>query len=101
MGLRVALCDGSHCRFEHRAHFSAAISPRAGHSYFQVPWAAPITPPLDYRLNSRLLIANICEQTNVVHPGREIAYTNTMCGAHYFVMTENGPKLVYRVLERP
>jgi hypothetical protein len=34
-------------------------------AYFQVPWAFPERPPLDYRLTSRLLIANICEQDKV------------------------------------
>lgn len=64
----------------------------SGRSYFQVPWAFPMEPPLEYRLNSRLLVARICEVTAADGAG-------TNCGVHYFVMTENGPKLVHRILE--
>jgi hypothetical protein len=65
---------------------------RPEHNYFQVPWAFPMEPPLEYRLNSRLLIARICEVTAADGAGKN-------CGAHYFVMSENGPKLVHKILE--
>jgi len=64
----------------------------SGHSYFQVPWAFPMEPPLEYRLNSRLLVARICEVTAADGAG-------TNCGVHYFVMSDNGPKLIHRALE--
>lgn len=60
-----------------------------GGSYFHVPWAFPMDPPLSYRLDSRLLIANICE-----------AGESQKCGAHYFVMAEGGPRLIRTVLEK-
>jgi hypothetical protein len=59
-----------------------------GRSYFQVPWAFPMEPPLAYRLNSRLLIAKICETGEAER-----------CGAHYFVMGDDGLKLIHTVLE--
>jgi len=58
-----------------------------GHSYFQVPWAFPMEP-LAYRLDSRLLIANICEEGEA----RE-------CGTHYFVVGDEGLKLILRVFQ--
>jgi hypothetical protein len=70
-----------------------------GHSYFQVPWAFPATPALNYRLNSRLLIANICESDTVSHLGGQLSYQAHECGPHYFVMGEHGMKLIHRVLE--
>jgi hypothetical protein len=60
-----------------------------GHSYFQLPNAFPMDPPLEYRLDSRLIIANICES----HEAQK-------CGAHYFVMRDDGLKLIHRVLEK-
>jgi hypothetical protein len=57
-----------------------------GHSYFQVLWAFPRSPALSYRLDSRLLIANICE-------------TEKVCGVYYFVVGERGLKLIRRELE--
>ena len=63
-----------------------------GHSYFQVPWAFPMDPPLEYRLNSSLLIARICEDTKADGAGKN-------CGAHYFVVNENGLTLVHKVVE--
>ena len=65
------------------------LHPLSRRSYFQVPWAFPMTPPLAYRLNSRLLVANICEYRSAHN-----------CGAHYFVMGDDGLKLVFRVLEK-
>jgi hypothetical protein len=70
-----------------------------GHSYFQVPWAFPMTPPLAYRTNSRLLIANICEEDAAITVGGRRSLQARRCGAHYFVMNPDGPKLVGRVLD--
>lgn len=70
-----------------------------GHSYFQVPWAFPMEPPLSFRLDSRLLIANICEELETADSGGQAVYTSKRCGAHYFVMSDDGPKLVHKVLE--
>ena len=57
-----------------------------GHSYFQLPYAFPMDPPLRFRQDSRLLIANICE-------------ADKTCGTYYFVMNDDGLKLVHRTLE--
>jgi hypothetical protein len=69
-----------------------------GHVYFQVPWQFP-ERALDYRLDSRLLVTNLCEVETVFHTGNQISYRSDKCGPHYFVMSENGLALVYRVLE--
>jgi hypothetical protein len=45
--------------------------------------------PLGYRLNSRLLIANICERGDAER-----------CGTRYFVMGADGPTPIKRVLEK-
>lgn len=71
-----------------------------GNSYFQVPWAFPMEPPLDYRLNSRLLIAKICEQDKVVQVGGHKSYQAQQCGTHYFLMTDSGLNLLSRVFEK-
>ena len=71
----------------------------SGHSYFQVPWAFPMEPPLAYRLDSRLLIANICEADKGVQLGGRVGYEPQKCGAHYFVMTDAGLKLLRQVLD--
>ena len=71
-----------------------------GRSYFQVPWAFPMEPRLAYRLDSRLLIANICEADKTVRVDGHIAYQAQMCGAHYVVMGDDGLKLIHRILEK-
>ncbi len=71
-----------------------------GHSYFQVPWSWPNEPPLAYRLDSRLLIANICEADESVRAEGRVEYEPQRCGAHYFVMGDNGLKLIRKVLEK-
>jgi hypothetical protein len=53
-----------------------------GHSYFQFPWL-PTDVPMSFRLDSRLLIANICEAEG------------WRCGTHYFVMSDNGLQVVH------
>jgi len=70
-----------------------------GHSYFQVPWAFPMAPALAYRLDSRLLIANICEADTVIQVDGREGYQAQKCGAHYFVMKDGALKLIHRVLE--
>jgi len=69
-----------------------------GHSYFQVPWAFP-ERALEYRLNSRLLITNICETTTETRTDGRPTYQNQQCGPHYFVIGERGLQLIQRVLE--
>ncbi|HYL74544.1 MAG TPA: hypothetical protein VEU96_10085 [Bryobacteraceae bacterium] len=71
---------------------------RPGHSYFQVPWEFPAAP-LEYRLDSRLLIANICEAEVALHLGTQVGYQSQNCGPHYFLMGDNGLRLIRRVLK--
>ena len=59
-----------------------------GHSYFQLPWEFP-PDPLKYKLDSRLLIANICESDKPA-----------TCGAHYFVMEDGALKLIDKVIDK-
>ena len=70
----------------------------SGHSYFQVPWAFP-KEPLQYRVNSRLLIANICEANKLSRVDGHASYEAQRCGAHYFVMCDKGLTLVHRDLD--
>lgn len=70
-----------------------------GHSYFQVPWEWPMKA-FDYRLDSRLLIANICEADITFRVEGRVSYQAERCGAHYFVMSDEGPRLIKRVLEK-
>jgi hypothetical protein len=58
----------------------------------------PLKSPLAYRLNSRLLIADICEGVEA-SGGSIISFRSTGCGAHYYLMDENGLKLIYRNVE--
>jgi len=62
----------------------------AGDGYFWVPalWSFPAEGPpiLDYRINSRLLIAEICE-----HPDERF-------GTYYFVMEDSGLRLIRTAL---
>ena len=71
-----------------------------GHSYFQLPWAFPMEPPLAFRVDSRLLIAKICESHKAIQVGGRMVYEAQMCEAHYFVMGDNGLTLIHRVLEK-
>jgi hypothetical protein len=71
-----------------------------GHSYFQLPWAFPMEPPLAYRVDSRLLIANICESDKTVQIDGHVGYQAQRCGAHYFVMGDDGLTLIHKVLEK-
>jgi hypothetical protein len=67
--------------------------------YFQVPWELPMTP-LDYRLNSRLLVANICEKDKTIQVDGHIGYQSEDCGSHYFLIGQNGFTLLCRQLEK-
>jgi hypothetical protein len=69
-------------------------------AYFQVPWAFPEEPPLDYRLGSRLLVANICEQDKVTRVSGHLTYEAQRCGPHYFLMSDKGLTPLSRVLEK-
>lgn len=54
--------------------------------------------PLAYRLNSRLLITDTCEGIETTG-GSIIDFRSTGCGAHYYLMEEDGLKLIYRIVE--
>lgn len=69
-------------------------------SHFQVPWAFPMQPALDYRLDSRLLIANICESDKATHINGHLAYKAERCGTHYFLIGNDGLKLIFRALKK-
>jgi len=71
-----------------------------GHRYFQLLWAFPMNPPLAYRVESRLLIANICESEKTFKVNGRISYQDEVCGAHYFVMGDNGLTLIRKVPEK-
>lgn len=91
--LMAAIVDGKTGRV-----FPPPFHHGPGHSYFQVPWAFPMGPALDYRLNSRLLIANICENTETARVGKQIGFQSKDCGAHYFLMDDSGLRLLRRTL---
>jgi len=65
---------------------------------FQVPWAFLESPP-SYRVDSRLLKMNICEEEDIFHAEGQLSYQPCKCGEHYFVMTDQGLKLVYKALQ--
>jgi hypothetical protein len=54
--------------------------------------------PLVYRLNSRLLITDTCEGVRT-EGGSILTFAATGCGAHYYLMDQDGLKLIYRVVE--
>jgi len=54
--------------------------------------------PLAYRLNSRLLITDTCEGFEA-SGGSIIDFRSTGCGAHYYLMDEDGLKLIYRRID--
>ena len=58
----------------------------------------PTRPPFEYRLDSRLLIAKICEGTQV-HGGSIVSVERKGCGPHFYVMDEEGLKLIHRIVE--
>jgi hypothetical protein len=46
-----------------------------------------------------LLVAKICETTTTVYVEGRLGYESHRCGPHYFVMGDDGPTLIHRVLE--
>jgi hypothetical protein len=58
----------------------------------------PLKSPLAYRLNSRLLVANTCEGVEPAG-GSVITFNSVGCGAHYYIMDEDGLKLIHRSVE--
>jgi hypothetical protein len=88
-------------------------TPQSGVSwrpYFGVlaRWLAPHPPssfhnfqlksPLAYRLDSRLLITDTCEGVRT-EGGSVLTFPAVGCGAHYYLMDENGLKLIARNVE--
>jgi hypothetical protein len=53
----------------------------------------PLKSPLAYRRNSRLLIADICEGVEAFG-GSIIDFRSIGCGAHYYLMAEDGLKSI-------
>jgi hypothetical protein len=69
----------------------------SGRSYFRFPL---IEIPMDqyrltYRVGSRLLVANMCDAEVRTKTGTQ----SRMCGPHYFIMQEDGLKLLKSVFE--
>jgi len=57
-----------------------------------------IVSPLEYRLDSRMLIARICER--VILEGSSLVGPKAIgCGAHYYLMGDDGLKLIQRAVE--
>ena len=84
------------CRW--RRQFST-VELNASYYGFRVPAAFPAVPTLAYRLGSRLVIAEICEADKAVRVEGRVGYEADKCGAHYFVMSDEGPRLIRRVLD--
>lgn len=59
---------------------------------------APFLFPFEYRLNSRLLVARVCEG-NDVQGGSQVQVVPRGCGPHFYLMEEGGLKLIDRVVE--
>jgi hypothetical protein len=57
----------------------------------------PLKSPIAYRLNSRLLIADICERS-VLAGGSVVAPMAEGCGAHYYLMGDYGLTLILRLV---
>jgi hypothetical protein len=84
-------------------------SPDSGMSYFGVfaettthrpPFSFHNTHtqlPLEYRLNSRLLVAKICEDSDV-QGGSVLLFGAKGCGPHYYLMGEDGLSLIHRAV---
>jgi hypothetical protein len=66
-----------------------------GDSHFRVPWELSATHPFEYRVDSRLLIANICEQDRILYLGN-LKVDDKRCGPHYFLIDEDGLTLIHR-----
>jgi hypothetical protein len=65
----------------------------------------PIRSPLAYRRDSRLVIADICEGADLNYgPPDIVPYELTLgepkgCGAHYYLMDDDGLHLIQRIVE--
>ena len=57
-----------------------------------------VSSPLQFRLDSLMLVARICERSGLVG-GSIVGPKAEGCGAHYYVMEEDGLKLIYRNVE--
>jgi hypothetical protein len=57
----------------------------------------PLKSPLAYRMNSRLLIADICERS-VLTGGSVVAPMLEGCGAHYYLIGDYGLVLIRRIV---
>jgi hypothetical protein len=57
----------------------------------------PLKSPIAYRLNSRLLIADICERS-VLAGGSVVGPMAEGCGAHYYLMGDYGLTLIHRIV---
>jgi hypothetical protein len=57
----------------------------------------PLKSPLAYRLNSRLLIADVCERSFLAG-GSVVAPMAGGCGAHYYLMRDDGLTLIRRIV---
>jgi hypothetical protein len=57
--------------------------------------AFPGQSPFRYRLNSRLLVAQICESMEM-EGGSVVHGVAKGCGDHFYTMNEDGLTLVYR-----
>jgi hypothetical protein len=79
--------------------FSPPFHHGPGHSYFQLPWAFP-AKPLTYRIDSRLLITNVCESDKTGQTNGRPTYEAQTCGTHYFVMEEEGLRLIYKIIDK-
>lgn len=52
--------------------------------------------PIAYRLNSRLLIVDICEGSHLEEFHGIVGAVNDGCGDHYYLMGQDGLKFIYR-----
>jgi hypothetical protein len=74
--------------------FAETLAPHPPFSFHNVQAGSP----LEYRLNSRLLIAKICERIEV-EGGSVPLFHPKGCGPHYYLIDEDGLNLIYRVVE--
>jgi hypothetical protein len=62
----------------------------------------PLKSPLAYRLDSRLLITDTCEEVVVtLGPYDLIGPESEGCGAHYYLMDDDGLTLIHRIVWDP
>jgi hypothetical protein len=80
--------DGAKWR-QYFAVFAKSLAPHPAASFHNFR----LKSPLAYRLNSRLLIADTCEGIEA-SGGSIISFRSAGCGAHYYLMEEDGLKLI-------